>query len=155
MLDNISGGRVELGVSMGYAPLEFRGFGLPVSRRVSLTDEGIAVLKHCFTRDRFSFSGKRYELSDVLIRPGSVQPGGPPLWVAAMSDAGARRAARFDANLLPQGARSAALDPWRAELVATGRDPDAKGGSASFAHAWSRMTPSGTGPRCARLNVTA
>ena len=126
VLDNISGGRVELGVGMGYAPHEFRGFGLPVSRRVSLTDEGIAVLKHCFTGERFSFSGKRYEFSDVVIRPGYVQPGGPPLWVAAMSEAGARRAARFDTNLLPQGVRSAALDPWRAELVATGRDPDTK-----------------------------
>lgn len=126
VLDNISGGRVEVGLGMGYAPHEFRGFGLPVSRRVSLTDEGIAVLKQCFTGERFSFSGKRYEFSDVVIRPGYVQPGGPPLWVAAMSEAGARRAARFDTNLLPQGARSAALDPWRAELVATGRDPDTK-----------------------------
>jgi alkanesulfonate monooxygenase SsuD/methylene tetrahydromethanopterin reductase-like flavin-dependent oxidoreductase (luciferase family) len=126
VLDNISGGRIELGVGMGYAPHEFRGFGLPTSRRVSLTDEGIAVLKQCFAGERFSFSGKRYEFSDVVIRPGYVQPGGPPLWVAAMSAAGARRAAQFDTNLLPQGVRSDALDPWRAELVATGRDPDTK-----------------------------
>ena len=49
VLDNISGGRVEIGVGMGYAPHEFRGFGLPVSRRVSLTDEGIAVLRRAFT----------------------------------------------------------------------------------------------------------
>ena len=40
---NISNGRIEVGVGMGYAPHEFRGFGLPVSRRVSLTDEGIEV----------------------------------------------------------------------------------------------------------------
>ncbi|HEY1931643.1 MAG TPA: LLM class flavin-dependent oxidoreductase [Acetobacteraceae bacterium] len=126
VLDNISGGRIELGVGMGYAPHEFRGFGLPVSRRVSLTDEGIAVLQHCFAGERFSFSGKRYEFADVWIRPGYVQSGGPPLWIAAMSEAGARRAARFDTNLLPQGARSMALDPWRAELAATGRDPEAK-----------------------------
>jgi alkanesulfonate monooxygenase SsuD/methylene tetrahydromethanopterin reductase-like flavin-dependent oxidoreductase (luciferase family) len=45
VLDNISGGRVEIGAGMGYAPHEFRGFGLPVSRRVSLTDEGLDVLK--------------------------------------------------------------------------------------------------------------
>ena len=35
VLDNLSGGRVELGLGMGYAPHEFRGFGFPVSRRVS------------------------------------------------------------------------------------------------------------------------
>ena len=124
VLDNLSGGRVELGVGMGYAPHEFRGFGLPVSRRVSLTDEGIAVLKHCFSGERFSFHGKRYDFSDVLIRPGYVQPGGPPLWVAAMSEAGAERCARFDSFLLPQGPRSTVLDPWRARLTESGRDPD-------------------------------
>ena len=124
VLDTLSNGRVELGVGMGYAPHEFKGFGLPVSRRVSLTDEGIAVLKLAFTGEKFSFRGKRYDFQDVTIRPGYVQAGGPPLWVAAMSEAGAQRCARADANLLPQGARSTVLDPWRAELTATGRDPD-------------------------------
>ncbi len=123
VLDNLSGGRVELGVGMGYAPHEFRGFGLPVSRRVSLTDEGIGVLRRCFTGETFSFTGKRYDFQDVTIRPRYVQEGGPPLWVAAMSEAGAQRAARFDTHLLPQGPRSAVLDPWRAALTATARDP--------------------------------
>jgi alkanesulfonate monooxygenase SsuD/methylene tetrahydromethanopterin reductase-like flavin-dependent oxidoreductase (luciferase family) len=59
VLDNISNGRIEVGVGMGYAQHEFRGFGLPVSRRVSLTDEGIEVLRHCFTGEKFSFHGKR------------------------------------------------------------------------------------------------
>jgi alkanesulfonate monooxygenase SsuD/methylene tetrahydromethanopterin reductase-like flavin-dependent oxidoreductase (luciferase family) len=40
-----------------------------------------------------------------------------------MSEGGAKRAARFDTHLLPQGTREAVLDPWRDELVATGRDP--------------------------------
>lgn len=125
VLDNLSGGRVEVGVGMGYAPHEFRGFGLPVSRRVSLTDEGLEVLRLCFAGEKFSFRGKRYNFEDVTIRPAYVQPGGPPLWVAAMSAAGAARAARFACNLLPQGARSAALDPWRAAMEAAGHDPAA------------------------------
>jgi alkanesulfonate monooxygenase SsuD/methylene tetrahydromethanopterin reductase-like flavin-dependent oxidoreductase (luciferase family) len=123
VLDNISGGRVEIGVGMGYAPHEFRGFGLPVSRRVSLTDEGIAVLRRAFTGETFSFAGKRYNFQDVRITPGYVQPGGPPLWVAAMSEAGALRAARVGANLLPQGPRAPSLDAWAATLRADGRDP--------------------------------
>src|SRR5947207_6317015 len=114
VLDNISGGRVEIGVGMGYAPHEFRGFGLPVSRRVSLTDEGIEVLRRAFTGEKFSFKGKRYDFDDVVIRPRYVQPGGPPLWIAAMSEPGAQRAARNDSNFLPQGPRSMVLDPWRA-----------------------------------------
>jgi alkanesulfonate monooxygenase SsuD/methylene tetrahydromethanopterin reductase-like flavin-dependent oxidoreductase (luciferase family) len=59
-----------------------------------------------------------------VIRPRYVQPGGPPLWIAAMSEAGAQRAARNDSNFLPQGARSMVLDPWRATLKASGRNPD-------------------------------
>src|SRR5215469_1591425 len=125
VLDNLSAGRVEIGVGMGYAPHEFRGFGLPVPRRVSLTDEGIAVLRHAFTGERFSFAGKRYDFQDVKITPGYVQPGGPPLWVAAMSEPGAARAARFAANLLPQGPRAQTLDAWTARVKADGGDADA------------------------------
>jgi alkanesulfonate monooxygenase SsuD/methylene tetrahydromethanopterin reductase-like flavin-dependent oxidoreductase (luciferase family) len=117
VLDNLSNGRVEIGVGMGYAPHEFRGFGLPVSRRVSLTDEALEVLRRAFTGEKFSFEGKRYSFADVKITPGFVQAGGPPLWVAAMSEPGARRAARFGANLLPQGPRARDVAPrLRAEF---------------------------------------
>jgi len=78
----------------------------------------------CFTGEKFSFHGKRYDFDDVVIRPRYVQPGGPPLWIAAMSEPGAQRAARNDSNFLPQGARSMVLDPWRATLKASGRNPD-------------------------------
>ena len=114
VLDNISNGRVEVGLGMGYAPHEFAGFGIPVSHRVSLMDEGLEVLSRAFTGETFSFSGKRYEFSDVRITPGFVQEGGPPMWIAAMSAAGARRAARFNTNFLPQGDRTQTLDVWHA-----------------------------------------
>ena len=125
VLDNLSNGRVELGVGIGYAPHEFAGFGIPISRRVSLSDEGLEVLKLCFSGERFSYQGKRHQFQDVQITPGFVQEGGPPLWVAAMSAAGARRAARFGCHLLPQGDRSATLDVWRRELGEAGRNPEA------------------------------
>ncbi|MEM7096681.1 MAG: LLM class flavin-dependent oxidoreductase [Pseudomonadota bacterium] len=116
VLDNISQGRVEVGLGMGYAPHEFAGFGIPVSRRVSLMDEGLDVLHRAFTGERFSYQGKRYQFNDVQITPGYVQEGGPPMWVAAMSAPGARRAARVGAHFLPQGDRSATLDVWRDQL---------------------------------------
>ncbi len=123
VLDNISNGRVEIGVGMGYAPHEFKGFGIPVSRRVSLTDEALAALRLAFTGETFSFKGKRYDFQEVKITPGYVQPGGPPLWVAAMSEPGAQRAARFNANLLPQGPRARSLDTWAATMREQGGDP--------------------------------
>jgi alkanesulfonate monooxygenase SsuD/methylene tetrahydromethanopterin reductase-like flavin-dependent oxidoreductase (luciferase family) len=125
VLDNLSGGRIEIGVGMGYAPHEFRGFGIPIAQRLSRTEEGLEVLRRCFSGERFSFHGKRYDFDDVVIRPGYVQPGGPPLWVAAMSEAGALRAARLGCHLLPQGPRDEVLEPWRRTLAASGRDPDA------------------------------
>ena len=121
VLDNLSDGRIEIGVGMGYAPHEFRGFGLPVSRRVSLMNEGIEVLQRCFTGERFSYHGKRYQFEDVLITPGYVQEDGPPLWIAAMSEPGALRAANYKTHFLPQGTKSASFDPWVSTLEADGR----------------------------------
>ena len=122
VLDNLSGGRVEVGLGMGYAPHEFRGFGFPVSRRLSLTNECVEVLQRCFAGERFSYAGKRYRFEDVVITPGYVQEGGPPLWLAAMSEAGALRAARYGTHFLPQGPR-ATFDRWRKTLTESGRKP--------------------------------
>ncbi len=74
----------------------------------------------------FSYEGKRYTHRDLRVTPEVVQPGGPPLWVAATSRAGALRAARFDTNLLPQGPKAAVLDPRKEALAADGRDPGDK-----------------------------
>ncbi len=126
VLDNLSGGRVELGLGMGYAVHEFKGFGFPVKNRVSLMNEGIEVLQKCFTGEKFSYHGKRWQFEDVQITPGYVQAGGPPLWIAAMSEAGALRAARYDTNFLPQGLRAESFDPWVKELKETGRETQDK-----------------------------
>ena len=119
VLDNLSGGRVEMGVGMGYAPHEFAGFGIPVSRRVSLTEEGLDVLRLAWAGEPFSYEGRRYRFEDVRVTPRPVQPGGPPLWMGAMTDAGAERAARYGLHFLPQGRRQV-LDTWRAASDAAG-----------------------------------
>jgi alkanesulfonate monooxygenase SsuD/methylene tetrahydromethanopterin reductase-like flavin-dependent oxidoreductase (luciferase family) len=123
ILDNISDGRMELGAGMGYVAHEFAGFGIPRSRRVSLTEETLEILRLAWSGESFTFEGKRWSFRDLRVTPDPVQAGGPPLWVAATSRAGALRAARFDTHLLPQGARADVLDPWQAELRAGGRDP--------------------------------
>ncbi len=123
VLDNLSAGRVEIGLGMGYAPHEFRGFGLPISHRLSLMNETIEVLQLCFSGEKFSYEGHRFNFEDVIITPGYVQQGGPPLWVAAMSEAGARRAAHYKTNLLPQGLRARSFDPWISALQAENRLP--------------------------------
>lgn len=124
VLDNISGGRIELGIGMGYVPSEFEAFGVPLKNRVSMTEEGIDILRLAWGDGPFDYVGKRYRLNGVDVHPKPVQSGGPPLWIAAMSEAGARRAARFGTHLLPQGQRQDVLDPWRAMVAEQGGDPN-------------------------------
>jgi alkanesulfonate monooxygenase SsuD/methylene tetrahydromethanopterin reductase-like flavin-dependent oxidoreductase (luciferase family) len=123
VLDNLSQGRMELGVGMGYAIGEFEGFGIPRPRRVSLTEECIDVLRLAWSGERFTYRGKRWSFEDLTVTPSPVQEGGPPLWMGATSEASALRAARFDTHLLPQGARHRVLDPWADAVRAAGRDP--------------------------------
>lgn len=124
ILDHISHGRIELGIGMGYVPEEFKAFGVPLKNRVSMTEEGIDILRLAWQHEPFSYSGKRYVIDNVNVFPKPVQVGGPPLWIAAMSAAGANRAARFGTNLLPQGKRAEVLDPYREAVAAQGQDPN-------------------------------
>lgn len=126
ILDHISHGRIELGIGMGYVPEEFKAFGVPLKNRVSMTEEGIAILRLAWGEGPFSFHGKRYQLDGIDVHPKPVQPGGPPLWIAAMSTAGAQRAARFGTHLLPQGKRAEVLDPYRQAVLEAGGNPDEK-----------------------------
>src|SRR5580704_966345 len=95
---------------------------MPFNHPIRLA-EALAVLTRAFTGETFSFEGQRYSFRDVKITPGYVQPGGPPLWIAAMGRPGAERAAHHGANLLPQGLRSETLDHWSTALKAAGGDP--------------------------------
>ena len=124
VLEQISNGRMELGAGLGYAPHEFATFGIPVSQRVSRTEECLQILQLAFKGERFSFHGKRYQFDDVKITPGYVQAGGPPLWIASTNPSAMERALRFDAHLLPQGPRNATLDNWRSRLGELGRDQE-------------------------------
>ncbi len=125
VLDQLSGGRIELGIGLGYVPHEFRGFGFPVSHRVSRTEECVEILRLAWSGERFSYAGKRFTFEDIRVTPDPVQPGGPPLWMAVSSEPGVHRAVRYGTNVLPQGPVSL-LDSWRAQTIAAGGDPDAK-----------------------------
>jgi alkanesulfonate monooxygenase SsuD/methylene tetrahydromethanopterin reductase-like flavin-dependent oxidoreductase (luciferase family) len=120
VLDNLSDGRIMLGAGMGYVPSEFAGMGVERRQRRALMDDALAVLQLAWRHDEFDFDGEVLQLRGVRVRPRPVQPGGPPLWIAAMSEAGARRAVRFDAHLLPQGDPDVVLEPWRQATAGTG-----------------------------------
>src|SRR3989441_4799439 len=101
-VDNISGGRLILGVGVGGEyPKEFDAVGVPVKERGARTDEALRVLKLLFSEDNVSFDGRFTKLDGVTLQPKPAQAGGPPLWIAGRSDAAIRRAGRFGDGYLP------------------------------------------------------
>lgn len=127
-LDLVSKGRLVLGVGIGYQPADFRAFGIPMEERLGRFEEGIEILRRCWTAEPFSFKGAHYTLEDVCIRPAPFQPGGPPLWIGASVAAAARRAGRLaDAFVgTPSTSLASALrlvEIYREAARAAGRTP--------------------------------
>src|SRR3989475_9776000 len=91
-LDLVSKGRVILGVGIGYQAADFRAFAVPMEHRLGLFEEGVEILRKCWTGEPFSFRGKHYTLERVQIRPRPFPRPAPPLWIGARGPAAARRA---------------------------------------------------------------
>jgi len=100
VIDIISKGRLILGVGQGYQEGDFAAFGLKVSDRVSLFEEGIEILRRAWTEEKVYFVGKRYTLQNVMVTPKPVQKPHPPIWVAALGDEPMKRAGRLGDALL-------------------------------------------------------
>lgn len=94
-IDIVSKGRFILGVASGFLESDFNAFGIPFSRRVSLFEEGVEIIRRAWTEDRFSFVGKRFDLRNLSITPRPFQKPHPPIWTGAVSLEGVKRAARI------------------------------------------------------------
>jgi len=86
VLDNISGGRVDLPVGVGSAAQEFHTFGIPFNERLGRTFEALRIIERCFAGEEFSHKGKYYEFPNVRMTTTPVQKPGPPIWVASMGE---------------------------------------------------------------------
>ncbi|HEY3845344.1 MAG TPA: LLM class F420-dependent oxidoreductase [Acidimicrobiales bacterium] len=93
-LDWLSGGRVDLGVGVGWLKEEFEALGVPWERRGARTDEYIEVLRTLWCDDTSSFSGATYTLPDCEMFPKPLQQPYPPIHIGGETDAALRRAAR-------------------------------------------------------------
>lgn len=127
MADLLSGGRMKLSVSMGYHPAYFRQFGIEGKQRVSRFEESVDVLKAAFAGERFSYSGKRFQLDDVVLTPPPVRPGGIPLWFGGESpEMITRTALRADAwatgqSPLDRDVWLRRVESYRSQAAAAGR----------------------------------
>ena len=95
VIDAISGGRLRLGLGMGYYHQEFTGLGRNLKNRVSLTEEGLAILRKAFAGEPFEFHGKRYDFGEIHVTPGPIREGGPEIWMGGFAPAAVERVARL------------------------------------------------------------
>ena len=100
MLDVMSGGRVTLGVAIGYKPDEFALYGVPLEKRGARFEEQVAIMKGLWTGERVSFQGAYYTVEGRL-EPAPVQKPHPPLWIGGWGDITLRRAATLADNWIP------------------------------------------------------
>jgi probable F420-dependent oxidoreductase len=92
VLDQLSRGRLTLGLGLGWRPEEFRMFGVSGHERVARLTDAVHVLRKAFTGERFSHAGSTRAYTEVLITPKPYQPGGPPILLGGSSPAAIRRA---------------------------------------------------------------
>lgn len=95
VVDNLSNGRFILGMAVGYVPPEYGMFGVNRRHRPSLMDEGVEIIRRCWTEERFDFEGKRFHLKDVSVQPKPIQTPHPPIWLGATRGAAIDRVARL------------------------------------------------------------
>jgi probable F420-dependent oxidoreductase len=98
VVDLISGGRLILGIGLGYRPEEFAGFGRSLRERSGRMEESLEILNGSWRDEPFTFDGKYYKLENVNVTPKPVQR--PiPIWIGAFTEPAIRRAARIGAPL--------------------------------------------------------
>lgn len=100
MVDNISNGRFNLGVVLGYRKEEFDGLGIPMKQRPSRMEEGIDILLKSWTDSKFSYGGERYNCSKINVTPKPVQKPHIPIYIGAFEKPGIKRAGRLGYPLL-------------------------------------------------------
>jgi len=81
--DEVSHGRIILGVGAGWNEPEYKAFGLPFDHRVGRFEEALQILKPLLRDGQVDFSGSYYQAPDCHIVPLGPRPGGPPLLVGA------------------------------------------------------------------------
>lgn len=81
-LDEVSGGRLILGLGCGWHKPEFDAFGYPFDRRVSRFEEGMQIIAPLLRGERVTFEGRYHRAIDAELLPRPVREGGPPILIA-------------------------------------------------------------------------
>ena len=127
-IDDLSGGRLELGVGVGWLEEEFDALGIPFQGRGARTDDAIAAMRELWTAEAASYHGEFSDFDDLIMRPQPVH-GSVPIHIGGHTDAAAKRAGRLGDGFFPgTGSHSELarlLELMRSTASDEGRDGDA------------------------------
>ncbi|MGQ4807634.1 F420-dependent glucose-6-phosphate dehydrogenase [Candidatus Entotheonellaceae bacterium PAL068K] len=128
-LDQMSGGRVTLGVGVGAMTEEFEALGIPLRQRGARTNTCIAIMKELWTNPDPSYASRGWRFSNLKFSPKPLQKPHIPLWIGGASPGALQRAATLGDGWHPSGISPEAFNTGRQEVrqltAAAGRDPDA------------------------------
>jgi probable F420-dependent oxidoreductase len=129
-VDILSGGRLRLGVGIGWNAVEYEALGQDFGTRGARIEEQIEVMRLLWTREVISYEGKYHRIDGAGINPLPVQR--PiPVWMGARADVGLRRTARVAEGWFPLGPPDErmreALKRLRSYVEEVGRDPESVG----------------------------
>jgi probable F420-dependent oxidoreductase len=131
-LDTLSGGRVRLGVGVGWQAAEYEALGETFSSRGRRMDDAIRVLRQCWADEQIDFTSEHYRLDHVAMEPKPPQGAKLPVWIGGHSEAALRRVGELGDGWLATSrmtdgqARSARATILQVAETA-GRDPAAIG----------------------------
>jgi probable F420-dependent oxidoreductase len=127
-IDEVSGGRLTLGLGAGSIPAEFAAFGYPSDHRVDRFEEATTIIRRLLHGEQVTFAGRHYQTHEAQLRPRGPRPEGPPILIGARSHRMDRLAARYaDVWNAAWPNRAEELVPRIADIDAAceevGRDP--------------------------------
>lgn len=132
-LEEVSGGRLILGLGAGWNEAEYSAFGYLYDRRASRFEEAFTIIRRLLRGEEVTFHGEFYDVEDCLIVPLGPRPEGPPLMVGSggerMLDITLPHVQSWNAWYAWFGNRPEGLAPWMEKVDAAcrrvGRDPAA------------------------------
>jgi len=102
-VDQLSRGRIDVGVGTGGQVRPFAAFGVDPARYVARFTEGITLMKALWTEPRVTFDGEFWQIQDQGIEPKPFQKPHPPLWFGAAGPTAVRRAVRLGTGFFGAG----------------------------------------------------
>src|SRR5262245_52373702 len=95
VLDMVSGGRLDVGIGRGGTLQDYQTFQSERDDARPRTEEGIALMRQCWSGQPFDFQGRFHSAERLHVRPSPVQKPHPPVFIAANSEDSVRSAARL------------------------------------------------------------